>query len=492
MNAMTPIAKAPRQAKAPSTASGASPPAPQPKIVPSAPRLVRLDQLRRAEENVRHTRYDEDIEGLAADIAAHGLLQSLIGYEHRALGRGDPQVMIVGGGRRFQALRILEDEGVIDGDWPVAVLIRDRDEAVELSLAENLQQRTMSPVDEFFAFKALMDTGHYSPASLAARFGFTERVVRQRLRLAQLEPEVLDALAQRRITLDAAMAYAATQDRELQRKVFTAHDKKGAYEPHAPARIRRDLAGRMDDKHQLYRYVGPDAYEAAGGGYEDDLFNEAGDKRLLDNPGLVEQLAHARIDGGAAELLEQLRARADLASTITGLVKIPDLMLHSWGTQAKLKPPAGFAEVKRYDHAKLWKTIRNNGLPVHVLLGVNPDGELKVHPEIVFVPLEQQAAIDKQSATPVRAETPEERAARERKAAVEKLQRRLAVGPFAGTPFEGRAFWPEYSYDKRDKRDGEPGWLVEVLIFASDAAIAAAKDAAEAQYDAEQAEGVRS
>src|SRR3546814_15883016 len=94
----------------------------------------------RAPENVRQTNKAVDVESLADDIAAHGLLQSLIGYA------GDTDidaaaVYIVGGGRRLQALQLLRERGAIDDSFAVPVLLRDPDDAINLSLSENPAQR---------------------------------------------------------------------------------------------------------------------------------------------------------------------------------------------------------------------------------------------------------------------------------------------------------------------------------------------------------------
>lgn len=490
MTAMTTIEKTPtkRGRKLPPTAATATeiPAASVPAIgviIPSAPKVFPLHRLVRAPENVRHTRIDEDVSTLADDIIAHGLLQSLIGYEEGDL------IYIVGGGRRLQALDSIATRGLIGDDFPVPVLVRGDDEALELSLAENLQQRTMSPVDEFFAFKALMDMGTNSPATLAKRFGFSERVVKQRLRLADLAEPVLDALVERKITIDAAMAYASSQDRTLQAEIFKAHNRPNAWEAHKPDKVRRDLRGKgMDTGDQLFRYVGADAYERRGGGYEDDLFNEEGAERVLTHAHLVEGLAQDHIDFQMIRRLREFQEREDLAPSIAGYVKVPDARLANWGTNAKLTAPAGFVKVDKWDHAKLWNTIRNNGIPVQILVGVNPEGELAVWPRIVFVTKEQKEAIDPTvSGGGYVAPTPEEEAAAERKREVELWSRRFAVPKFAGTFFEGRAFWPD-RWDDHSKPmiiDGVSGMSVTVQIFVPNTAISAAVPEAEARYERE-------
>ncbi|TPG14391.1 ParB/RepB/Spo0J family partition protein [Sphingomonas oligophenolica] len=490
MNDMTSIAK-PRAARAKKTASTtatdarpnaehAADPISTAIVVPTAPQVFPLRTLTRAAENVRHQRIDEDVTGLADDIVAHGLLQSLIGYQL------DGKVEIVGGGRRLAALREVKRRGLIDGDFPVPVLIRDIGEAVELSLADNLQQRTMSPVDEFLAFKALMEHGTNSPEGLAKRFGFSERIVKQRLRLAELAPEILDALADRDITIDAAMAYASSQDRDLQSKVFKVQAKRG-WEPHRANNIRHDLKMKgMSTADPLFKFVTAEIYEREGGGYEDDLFDEAGAERQLTHPFLVETKAREMLDFQMVRVEIELQRRDDLSPAIAGYVVPADLRLHAYGTQSKLKAPAGFVQVEKYEHQKMWKTIRHNAIDAHVLVGINNDGELVAWPRTVFVPAEQKHAIAPPSEhmgyVPP---DPAEIARQERERGVARWARRLAVPKFAGTEFDGRAFWPDIFEDrsKAAVRDGVPGWLVTVQIFAPDADIAAAMPAAEERYD---------
>lgn len=451
-------------------------------VMPSAPEPIALRYLRRAPENVRHIRPDEDVDGLADNIAAHGLLQSLIGY------RGGDQVMIVGGGRRLQALDILCNRFTISIDFAVPVLIRDREDAIELSLAENLDQRTMSPVDEFLAFKALMDRGDTSPAELAKRFGWKERTVKQRLRLAELAPEILDALAERTITLDAAMTYASSQDRHLQAEVFKAEARK-TWEPHRTGNIRHALQMKgIKTDSPLYAFVGAEAYEARGGGYEDDLFAERDGDRTLANPFTLQTLAREKVVLGVFNLLHEWRTRKDLAPSIDGYVIDEDVLFGQYRSGEKTIAPKGWVKVERqYGAESLWQAIRKAGVFVKVLAGVNRKGEIDVWPGVVFVAKADKARIEPKQTGYVSPppETPEQRAAREREAGILLHARRLAVGPFAGTPFEGRAYWPPYNWGRAETINGVEGQLVTVQIFVTDEEVKAQRAAAAAAYDAE-------
>ena len=451
-------------------------------VSPSVPLVFPVCRLRRAAENVRHTRVDEGCEELADDIQAHGLLQSLIGY------MDGQHVEVVGGGRRLKALRIVRSRGLIDDDFPVPVLIRDADEAIELSLAENLQQRTMSPVDEFLAFQKLMEGGGTSPAELAKRFGWTERLVKQRLRLADLARPVLDALAEREITLDAAMAYATSQDKSLQADVFGVQAKRGRT-AHDPSGVRHALRMKgIDTGDRLFKFVGAERYEREGGDYEDDLFNEAGTERVLAKPFLLETLANTMADFQATRLVDALRSDDRWSPAIAGFVKVSDLRLHSYGTIEKPRPPAGFVLVERAESERLWRTIRNNGFTVHVLVGIDVVGELIADPRYAFVPIAQKTAVEKPALIDT-AEDSERSTASERERRIIHWSRRLAVPPFAGTPFEGRVFWPPIGEDRvrAETIDGAPGYLVPVFVFVTQDQVAAARKEAVAKVDAERA-----
>jgi len=489
MTAVTKTAAAPRPKL---TLAGLKPTAPA--VIPCLPGIFPLKQLVRAPENVRRIRVDEDVVGLADDMSDHGQLQSLIGYV------GDPQhdgrVFIAGGGRRLQALQLLLARGTIKVDHPVAVLIRDREEAIELSLAENIQQRTMSPVDEVFGFKALVDTGNHSAADLAKRFGFSERLVKQRLRLADLAPEILDALADRTITIDAAMAYAGTQDRTVQSEIFKVEAKR-SWNAHSVQAIRQTIDAKgIRTTHPVFRFVGAKIYEGHGGGYEDDLFRGDPDgAKALSNPALLMAIAAELVDERMTARLPELQTQASLSPSLMGHIAVPGLQLASWGYAGQIPTPAGTVIVEQHDPAPMWRTIRNNNIPVRIIVGITDAGELIEWPSMVAVDKGQRDAIAAPPApsTSYVPPTPQQLAEVARTRGIVRWSRRLAVNSlggsplFAGTALEGRAYWPVGDGEPQ-RKDGIDGVLVPVDIFVSDAEIAAQRKAAEPRYAQELAE----
>ena len=87
-------------------------------------------------------------------------------------------------------MKALAEDGTIDADHPVPCLVAaDPTIAGELSLAENVVRIAMHPADQVVAFTKLADAG-LSVAAIAARFGTSERLVEQRLRLGNVAPEL--------------------------------------------------------------------------------------------------------------------------------------------------------------------------------------------------------------------------------------------------------------------------------------------------------------
>lgn len=483
-------------------------PAELPQLAPTALTTVPYGRLKRAPQNVRKTNIAADVESLADDIAAHGLLQSLIGYAGTT--KIDAQaVYVVGGGRRLQALELLRERGTINESWPVPVLIRPEDEAVELSLSENLARRDMNPADEFVAFAALMAPGTRSPADLAKQFGFTERYVKQRLKLASLDEVILDALREGKLTIDAAMAYASTSDRTVQREVFKRQSKQRGGE-HSATGIRWAINNdTKTESWSLFKFVGAKVYEREGGGYEEGLFDleDTGKSgRRLDNAFIVVSQAHQMIDFQMLRLTREWAEELDLGEQVTGFVKVKDLEFgdyHMAYHAIEKQAPNGYAWVGNdYNPARverMLKTIRNNRILVQLPVGINSKGELIRIAKGFFVPKDQARAVDPpESSQPTyRQPTQEEVDAQRRKDGIARIAWRKGVGSFAGTPLEGRAFWPLGGYPglvddlpRNYSKEQFPheGKLVTVQIYVTDAQMKDAWDEAEKAYDQELAE----
>ena len=260
--------------------------------------MIALSKLRHSDSNVRKSGRT-DIAQLAGDIEARGLLQNLC---VTALKKPCGHYAVFAGGRRLEALQLLAAEGRIDKDMEVSCKVLEGDDATlsEASLAENFQRVNMTPTDECRAFQHFIGEGCDLDA-VAKRFGVTRRFVEGRLRLAGLADPVFEALAEGRITLDMAKAYATTADQAKQARVF---EQYGTYSYTTPDQVRRAIAGdALKATDPIAQLVGEDAYVAAGGTIERELFSENGDR--WSDPEIAQGLAAAIMEAEAKRLGEE-------------------------------------------------------------------------------------------------------------------------------------------------------------------------------------------
>ena len=174
-------------------------------------------------------------------------------------------------------------------------------EPAELSLAENVIRVPMHPADQVVAFTKLADAGQ-SVSAIAARFGASERIVEQRLRLGNVAPELLDAYRADEIDLEVLKAFAVTTDRERQIAVWEQVAGQG-YRPSAWQVKRLLTEERVPGATAIARFVGVEAYEAAGGPVLRDLFARDDESGVwFENPVLLEKLATEKLQAAADEL----------------------------------------------------------------------------------------------------------------------------------------------------------------------------------------------
>jgi len=275
-------------------------------IAPRAEPLIRdipLSRLSLAPENVRKTPPDSRADAeLKASIAALGLLENLVVRSDEPDNDGDEHFAVVAGGRRLKAMQALVEDKVFDADHPVPCQVRSGDaQPGEVSLAENVMRVPMHPADQVVAFSELARAGQ-PVSAIAARFGASERVVEQRLRLGNAAPELLDAYRADAIDLEVLKAFAVTTDRERQMAVWEQVSAQG-YRPSAWQVKRLLTEERVPGASAIARFVGVEAYEAAGGQVLRDLFaNDDESGVWFEDPVLLEKLATDRLRTAADEL----------------------------------------------------------------------------------------------------------------------------------------------------------------------------------------------
>lgn len=260
-----------RKLSAVSKNAAAAPPAGAKMRVPLASVFV-------AKENPRHGQPIDDLEGIQASIRKHGQLQDLICYAQ---------------GQRFAATDGARRLAGLDasGGETVAIVVYDKADAIARGAAAQVERVNLHAADEAVLFARLIKAGE-EPAQIAKDFGRTERFVLQRQRLAGLHPPILAALRKDDIDIEQASAWAnAPADRQ----------------PALWKRLGRNasrwhIAGQLDDERiepteRLAKFVGEEAYLAAGGEVDQRLFqfDDQDADRTWDRK-LVDKLAGEKVD----------------------------------------------------------------------------------------------------------------------------------------------------------------------------------------------------
>ena len=144
---------------------------------------INLENLKPAAANVRKVG-GKDVADLVPSIRSLGVLQPLL------VRRNCEGFEIIAGQRRYHALHKLAEEGDIAPVPCIVMQQGDDARAIEASLAENVARLPMDDIDQFKAFAALIKQGE-DVEGIAAKFGITERLVRQRLAIANIIGPIL-------------------------------------------------------------------------------------------------------------------------------------------------------------------------------------------------------------------------------------------------------------------------------------------------------------
>lgn len=258
-------------------------------------RLVALSLLRPSSRNVRRSG-GTSIPELAASIARVGLLHNLAVVQNVDGEHFD----VVAGRRRLAALKLLVKRRKLAKDFEVPCLLVPDGAARAVSLTENVQREAMHPADQFEAFAALVAEGH-PVEDIAADFGVSPLVVQRRLKLANVSPRLLADYRVDAVSLDQLMALAITDDHAAQEAAFyDSPDWQRSPDALRDHLTQDELSAAGD---ALARFVGLDAYEAAGGAVRRDLFSDERQGAYLTDPALLDRLARDKL----ADTAEQVR-----------------------------------------------------------------------------------------------------------------------------------------------------------------------------------------
>lgn len=177
---------------------------------------IPLERLKVSALNMRNGRKPPPLDDILPSIRARGVLVPLL---VRPNGK-ENEFEIVAGRRRFFASKLIAKETGEARELPCRILDAGDDAgAVEASILENVARLDPGEMQQFEAFRALIDKGR-SVGEIANVFGVTELTVKRRLALANLIAPIRKAYADEEI--DSASVMALTLASEAKQREWLA------------------------------------------------------------------------------------------------------------------------------------------------------------------------------------------------------------------------------------------------------------------------------
>ncbi|HSZ18701.1 MAG TPA: ParB/RepB/Spo0J family partition protein [Candidatus Acidoferrum sp.] len=190
---------------APAGAATAAAPAP---IAAGGPLQVDIDLIDPSPYQPR-TRFAEvGLEELAQSIRSSGIIQPLVA---RKIGS---RYQLIAGERRWRASQRAQLLRV-----PVVLREVSDEQALELTLVENIQREDLNPIEQARAFDRLMEESHLTQDEVASRTGKDRATVANSVRLLSLEEPLLEWIEEGKITAGHGRALLAIEDRKLRNEL---------------------------------------------------------------------------------------------------------------------------------------------------------------------------------------------------------------------------------------------------------------------------------
>jgi ParB family transcriptional regulator, chromosome partitioning protein len=155
-------------------------------------KMIRPSEFAVRDQFVKDRTADET---LTNSIREHGLLQPIL---VRPLSHG---FEIVAGHRRFQTCRSLRWRFI-----PCKIREMTDKQAFEIQLTENIQRKSMDPIEEAEAFRRyVVDFGWGGVSELAKKIGKSEEYVSHRIQLLKLSPEIKEQIIRSNLNVSQAL-----------------------------------------------------------------------------------------------------------------------------------------------------------------------------------------------------------------------------------------------------------------------------------------------
>lgn len=169
--------------------------------------MLKLDLVQPNKEQPRKTFDEEKINELAESIKNYGVLQPLL------VQKNDSFYEIIAGERRWRAAKAAGLKEV-----PAVLKEYSKQEAMEISLIENVQRADLNPIEEALGYRQLIDEFGLTQEEIAVRVAKSRTAITNTMRLLKLDEQIQNMLVQGVITSGHARALLSLEDAQMQLK----------------------------------------------------------------------------------------------------------------------------------------------------------------------------------------------------------------------------------------------------------------------------------
>lgn len=139
---------------------------------------------------------EEQLQELSSSIKQKGVLQPILVKKSED---NDGTFELIAGERRVRASKLAGLDKV-----PSIIVNFSVKEALEVGLIENLQRENLTPIEEAFAFKKLIEEFNYTHNDLADILGKSRSYITNYLRILNLPQEIQDLIAAKKLNVGHA------------------------------------------------------------------------------------------------------------------------------------------------------------------------------------------------------------------------------------------------------------------------------------------------
>lgn len=216
-------------------------------------------------------------------IRENGVVQAL------TVTPGDGKFEVAAGRRRLLALQQLAKSKLIPKDHPIPCVLCTKEEALTLSMVENLHRKAPHDAEIYRSIQDLLNDG-VKKLDVCNKLQITSMQYDQFLRLANLHKRIFKAYAADDLSEAQVKAFAATDDKKKQLSVWEQSGFSNSISTH---QIHNAMRAGLTTRDPIVKCIGIEAYTKAGGTSTHDLFS---DVHVVHDEDIVLRLAKEALD----------------------------------------------------------------------------------------------------------------------------------------------------------------------------------------------------